>query len=64
MTFLDKTFCASPNCMNVCGRKMNEEQRKLYPTALKISPFINLSFAYFCGEPLKENTYNLQSDGV
>ena len=28
MTFKDKTFCASPNCTNKCGRKMTEEETK------------------------------------
>lgn len=28
MTFKDKTFCASPNCQNECGRKMTDEEYK------------------------------------
>jgi hypothetical protein len=28
VVFKDKTFCASPNCTNECGRKMTEDERK------------------------------------
>ena len=28
MSFKDRTFCASRNCQNECGRKMTDEERK------------------------------------
>lgn len=28
MSYLDKTFCASEDCKNDCGRKMTEAERK------------------------------------
>lgn len=52
MSFLDKTFCASPNCKNECGRKMAEEEQLLLETILEWERFI--SWAYFCGEPKHE----------
>lgn len=53
---LDKTFCATPNCKNECGRRMAEDER-----ALSVKLAIPISYAYFCGEPesiKKENTCN------
>ena len=55
MSYLDKTFCASPNCKNECGRKMTEEES----IKLKSLPTIEnkyVSYAYFCGEPNKTET--------
>lgn len=53
MTFLDKTFCKSPECKNECGRKMTEKEKEylqeLAYRGLKVS--ILISQAYFCGEP-------------
>ncbi|CAB4128157.1 hypothetical protein UFOVP100_13 [uncultured Caudovirales phage] len=49
---LDRTFCASPDCKNECGRKMSEELNKCF----KDNPWYPVSYAYFCGEPkLKEH---------
>lgn len=44
---LDRTYCASPNCVNECGRKMLPDQEK----ELKRMTHSRVSFAYFCGEP-------------
>jgi hypothetical protein len=56
MSFLDKTFCASPKCQNECGRKMTDEEKEylkeLAFKGLKVSMLI--SYAYFCGDPEKE----------
>lgn len=56
MSFLDKTFCASPDCKNECGRKMTESEKEylkeLAFRGLKSSSLV--SQAYFCGEPSKE----------
>ena len=50
MTYLDKTFCASPNCNNDCGRRMTDEehQRLIYLNEDRVC------YAYFCGEPLSD----------
>ena len=44
---LDKTFCASPNCKNECGRQWTKEHDKAMEQAQK--PYI--SVAFFCGLP-------------
>ena len=38
MSYLDKTFCASPRCNNDCGRRMTDAERE------------RLTYGYFCGE--------------
>lgn len=43
--YLDRTFCASPNCTNECGRQLTEEM------AAKNVNNMPVSRAYFCGEP-------------
>lgn len=45
--FRDKTYCASPNCTNKCGRKMSAEIESI----LKADKYGRTSYAYFCGEP-------------
>lgn len=47
MTHLDKTFCASPNCKNECGRKMTDKERHF----LGYMNNQRVSHGYFCGEP-------------
>jgi hypothetical protein len=55
MTF-DKTFCASPNCNNKCGRKMTAEQRSRLNGIRKMhGKEFPISYAYFCGEPEKNH---------
>lgn len=54
MAFLDKTFCASPNCKNECGRKMTDKERELLNESLWRNPssfYGVISQGYFCGEP-------------
>lgn len=46
MSFLDKTFCASPNCKNDCGRRMTDAERE----RLTYSQAQYVSYGYFCGE--------------
>lgn len=46
MSNLDRTFCASPNCNNECGRKMNS-----FDLQVTIQCKRSISYAYFCGEP-------------
>jgi hypothetical protein len=50
MSYMDKTFCASPQCKNDCGRKMTDEERR------KLSAHSDyVSYGYFCGEPMLED---------
>lgn len=57
MSFLDKTFCASPQCNNDCNRQMTKYQKEyLKELAFKgIRASALVSYAYFCGEPTKED---------
>ena len=57
MSFLDKTFCASPQCQKDCNRKMTHEQEEyLKELAYKdITASTLVSWSYFCGEPTKED---------
>jgi hypothetical protein len=57
ISFKDKTFCASPGCMNKCGRKMTgaevvELNKANAPN--KWNGELLVSYAYFCGEPKDE----------
>ena len=62
MSFLDKTFCASPNCLNECGRQMTQaEKNELTFRVLREkeehgdAAIIPVSYAYFC-DPLVVST--------
>lgn len=66
MSFKDKTFCASPNCNNECGRKMSDAEKQQLGalqynlnirSSLDIASAdyqpnltVQVSYAYFCGE--------------
>ena len=52
--YRDRTYCASPNCKNECGRKMSKEVEKL----LKQDKHGRTSYAYFCDEPCKHEWVN------
>ncbi len=41
----DKTWCASPNCKNECGRKMPPDVKSAADNCTW-----PISYAYFCGE--------------
>lgn len=43
---LDKTFCASPDCKNDCGRKMTEMEKAVLKT---MPDSYRISYSYFCG---------------
>jgi len=43
MTYKDKTFCASPNCKNACGRKMNIQEE----FEVKLNNYL-VWYGYFC----------------
>lgn len=49
--FRDKTYCASPNCKNECGRKMSPEIASI----LAADKYGRTSYGYFCGEPCKHD---------
>jgi hypothetical protein len=46
MSYLDKTFCASPQCKNDCGRRMTDRERE----QLTYSQAQYVSYGYFCGK--------------
>lgn len=47
----DTTYCASPDCINECGRKMSEEVKKEADKST-----LPVAYAYFCGVPeVKDN---------
>lgn len=52
MCYRDKTFCASPDCKNECGRQITDEQRG---EAERLGLLI--AWGYFCGEPEKTERY-------
>jgi hypothetical protein len=57
----NKTFCASPDCKNECGRKMSDEMRE--QMIRRNQPYV--SYAYFCGEPPASqitNTFKSKDD--
>lgn len=56
MTNLDKTFCASPNCTNECGRQMSKEMRQDLDMLVDAGFYTFVSCGYFCGEPEKMTT--------
>ena len=54
ISFKDKTFCASPNCKNECGRKLTPELLKEYERANLPDQWdgvLGIAYGYFCGEP-------------
>ncbi len=53
MSYLDKTFCASPKCENECGRKMtDDEKERLKELAFRgMNASSWVSHAFFCGYP-------------
>ncbi len=54
MTYKDRTYCASPNCTNKCGRKMPENEKKLLESLYSKGFSMLVSYAYFCGTDKKE----------
>lgn len=48
--YADRTFCASPNCENKCGRKFTEEDKKMAVKWWGGDDF-PISKAYFCDVP-------------
>jgi hypothetical protein len=50
MAYLDKTFCASPNCENECGRKMTELEKKQLEAYEHWTEYGGIAMARFCEE--------------
>jgi len=46
LCYEDRTFCASPDCTNECGRKMSDYDKDLSRRAN-----LPVAYGYFCGEP-------------
>lgn len=61
IVFKDKTFCASPNCKNDCGRKMTREE---HAELQRLSPddWMPVSSGHFCGEPTTGNGIGSNND--
>ena len=60
--YRNMTFCASPGCKNVCGRKMSSEDESRLKGLNKMNGTqIPVAYAYFCDLPaeiyhsIKEN---------
>jgi hypothetical protein len=51
MSFKDRTYCASPQCTNECGRKLTEDQKRDVAMLSDAGYWsAQVSYAYFCGE--------------
>ena len=60
MSYKDKTYCGSPHCENKCGRKLSEEQKRELAMLSDAGYWsAQVSYAYFCGEPEKEDNSSL-----
>ena len=60
LTFKDRTFCGSPHCKNECGRKLTDELYSEYQIAnlpQNWDGMLGIGYAYFCGEPIKEESH-------
>lgn len=49
--FKDKTYCASPQCKNECGRKMTKKEEEQLERMKEDDMSVGVSQGYFCGEP-------------
>lgn len=54
MSFKDRSFCASINCINECGRQMSLEEKKQMNELIEKGEDVVVSQGYFCGVPNKE----------
>lgn len=50
LCYRDRTYCASPNCVDACGRKLTPEIQKA-AEAWWGSPDAPIAVSYFCGVP-------------
>ena len=51
ITFNDKTYCASPNCTNECGRQLTEMDKNILKANAVNGITIPVCYAYFCDVP-------------
>lgn len=49
--FKDRTYCASPQCKNECGRKMTKKEEEQLELMKEDDMSVGVSQGYFCGEP-------------
>lgn len=57
--FNDRSYCASPNCKNECGRKMTEKEKRDLERLNQPNHWdglLGVCYGYFCGEPLKNES--------
>lgn len=47
----DRTYCASPNCENKCGRQMSYAHKEHLHQLEKKGQAFPVCYGYFCGEP-------------
>ena len=50
-SYKDKTFCASPDCENECGRKLTDQDKHYLSSFSDPENAPVVCYAYFCGEP-------------
>lgn len=55
MTYRDKTYCASPQCKNECGRQMAEWERDEIAAIALCGKEVLISQSYFCGTPEEQD---------
>jgi len=58
ISFKDKAFCASPNCVNECGRKLTPELMREYERLNMPDEWdgmLGIAYGYFCNEPEGED---------
>ncbi len=58
LSYKGKTFCASANCKNKCGRKMTDDEEYRLKQLNAMNCNMHVSYAYFCGEPISSVEIN------
>jgi len=51
-SFKDQTYCASPHCVNACGRQMSIDDKWNLSSMSHGGFTIVVSYGYFCGDPI------------
>ncbi len=51
LSFNDKTYCKSPNCINECGRQMSEHEKAILKEEALNGFAWPVCYGYFCGFP-------------
>lgn len=51
MSYLNKVFCASPQCKNECGRQMTDKEREGLSYLYGSIDDTHVEYDYFCGQP-------------